>query len=453
MKKFENIAQVIGNTPIVKINLFTEFRGNYYVKLESFNPGGSSKDRIAVSIIDDAEKTGLLKPGSVIIEATSGNTGLGLAIVGITRGYRVILVMPDKMSPEKMYLVKALGCEVYVCPTEVEPDDPQSYYSVSARLVEETENSFYANQYYNEANPAAHYETTGPEIWEQTEGKVTHFIAGAGTGGTLSGTAKFLKEKNPDIKIIGIDPLGSILAYYHKYRTTDGSQAKTYLTEGVGEDIIPSNVHFDLIDDFITVSDQQSMTWTRKIALKEGILVGPSSGMVLAGCYDYASKIEDKNALIVLLLPDTGERYLTKVFSDSWMRSHGFIDPARSLKQILDSKSANLPPIISLNGENTLANALMKIQKFRIEVLLIELDDKIKYLTNYDIYNQLLQGKEKSIKLKNFELRDLNSISIDASLDELKSKIIEDKQVIVKDGDNIIGIITMEDVIENMFFD
>ena len=449
----DSIVDTIGNTPIVRLKCLSHLKGQYFAKLESFNPGRSSKDRIATTIIDDAEKKGLIKPGGTIIEATSGNTGLGLALVGIQRGYKVILVMPDKMAPDKMNLVKAMGCEVHVCPTEVEPDDPKSYYSVSKKLAEEIDGSFYANQYHNEANPRGHYQTTGPEIWMQTEGKITHYLAGVGTGGTISGASRYLKEQNPKVKTIGIDPKGSILAHFHKYRNMD-IEAHGYKVEGVGEDIIPTNVHFDLIDEMVTVGDKESFEWTRKLALTDGILGGSSSGLAVAGMEKYFQTHQSDDVFAVVVLPDTGERYLGRVFSDAWMRANGFMPNPNSISDLLAAKSANLPPLIYLSPENTIREGLEKIRKFRMENLLIETSSgEFRLITDQQIYNEFLKGAPNSTKLSALESHPLDSIDISSSLKELKTLILEKRNLLVTDAGKIVGILTIEDLMDNLSFD
>ncbi len=451
---YENIVETIGNTPLVKLRTLSNENVQVYAKVEFFNPGHSSKDRIALPMIEAAEREGLLKPGGTIIEATSGNTGLALALVGIVKGYRVILVMPDKMSPQKINLLKAIGCEVIVTPTEVEPDDPQSYYSIAEKLAKEIPGSFYARQYWNENNAKAHYLQTGPEIWEQTDGKITHFVAGVGTGGTISGTGKFLKEKNPSIKVIAVDPIGSILAHYHKYQNTD-VEAKSYKVEGVGEDIIPSNVHFEVIDEFVKVSDQEAFEWTRKLAKEEGLMVGGSSGLAVAGI----TKIQDKlppGSFVVVVLPDTGERYLTKVFSDTWMRQNGFLPPPKTIKEILDSKSPVLARPITIHLTDKLSDALSKFRKFdTITQILVKYDNHYFALDRRDVFKMLIERPDDAYEMQISELplKNVPYISVNETLVTLKQKVLIAGIVVVKSEENEeIGVITLKDIIDNFNF-
>ena len=320
MRISNNILETIGNTPMVKLNKITKgIEAKVYAKLEFFNPGASVKDRMALKMVEDAEKSGLLKPGGTIVEGTSGNTGMGLALAAIVKGYKLICVSTDKQSKEKFDVLKAMGAEVIVCPTNVPASDPKSYYSVSKRLGEETPNSWYVNQYDNPSNTIAHYEQTGPEIWEQTKGKITHFVVGVGTGGTISGVSKFLKEKNNKIKIWGIDTYGSVFKKYHETGVFDESEIYPYTTEGIGEDILPKNVNFDLIDLFEKVTDKDAAIYTRRLAREEGIFAGNSCGAAVKGLIQLKNELK-KDDIVVVLLHDSGSRYIGKIYNDDWMK-------------------------------------------------------------------------------------------------------------------------------------
>ncbi|AFU67681.1 cysteine synthase/cystathionine beta-synthase family protein [Psychroflexus torquis ATCC 700755] len=322
----ENILGTIGKTPMVKMNkMVEEIDSLVLAKYETFNPGNSVKDRMALQMIEDAETYGALKPGGTIIEGTSGNTGMGLALVAIIKGYKVVCVLSDKQSKEKMDILRAVGCEVYVCPTDVAPDDPRSYYSTSARLARETPNSWYVNQYDNPSNCKAHFKTTGPEIWEQTDGKVTHFVSGVGTGGTISGVSSYLKMKNPNIKIWGIDTYGSVFKKYHETREFDENEIYPYVTEGIGEDILPLNVRFDGIDGFTKVTDKDAAVYTQRLAKEEGMFLGNSAGAAVKGMLQLKEHFK-KEDVVVILFHDHGSRYVGKMFNDDWMREMGYID-------------------------------------------------------------------------------------------------------------------------------
>ncbi|KMQ71527.1 PLP-dependent cysteine synthase family protein [Chryseobacterium koreense] len=325
---YENILGLIGNTPMVKLNTVTkDIPATVYAKLESYNPGHSTKDRIAIHIIEAAEEKGILKPGSTVVETTSGNTGFSLAMVCIIKGYQCILAVSDKTKAEKIAYLKALGATVYICPANVPADDPRSYYEVAKRIHEETPGSIYINQYFNELNVDAHYRTTGPEIWEQTQGKITHLIACTGTGGTLSGSAKYLKEKNPDIKVIGVDASGSILKGFHETGEINKDEIHPYQIEGMGKNLIPSALHFELVDEFVRVNDEMSAYRTREIALKEAIMGGYTTGAVVQGLIQYGISHElSTEDVVVAIFPDHGSRYITKVYSDQWMAEQGFLN-------------------------------------------------------------------------------------------------------------------------------
>ena len=325
MKISNNILETIGNTPMVRLNNITSsIESQVLVKLEYFNPGSSVKDRMAVKMVEDAEKKGLLKPGGTIVEGTSGNTGMGLALAAIVKGYKLICVSTDKQSKEKFDVLRAMGAKVIVCPTDVPANDPESYYSVSERLGKETSNSWYVNQYDNPSNTTAHYEQTGPEIWDQTDGKITHFVVGVGTGGTISGVGKYLKEKNPNIKIWGIDTYGSVFKKYHETGIFDQNEVYPYTTEGIGEDILPKNVDFSLIDLFEKVTDKDAAVYTRKLAKQEGIFAGNSCGAAIKGLLQLKKKLK-KEDVVVVLIHDSGSRYIGKIYNDEWMKSKNFI--------------------------------------------------------------------------------------------------------------------------------
>lgn len=332
IKAYNNVLELIGNTPLIKLNKITQsLTGNFYAKVEAFNPGHSTKDRIALYIIEEAERKGILKPGDTIIETTSGNTGFSLAMVSIIKGYDCVLAVSSKSSKDKIDMLRSLGAKVYVCPAHVSADDSRSYYQVARRLHEEIKGSVYINQYFNELNIDAHYKTTGPEIWEQTAGQLTHFISCSGTGGTISGTARYLKEKNPDIKIIGVDAYGSVLKKYHETREFDAEEIYPYRIEGLGKNLIPTATDFDVIDKFIKVTDEESAHTAREISKTEGMFVGYTSGAVMQAVKQLAEEGEfDENSNVVMIFPDHGSRYMSKIYSDEWMQAQGFFDSAHT---------------------------------------------------------------------------------------------------------------------------
>lgn len=323
-----NILQLVGQTPLVKLHKITkDFQGDFYAKLEAFNPGHSAKDRIALHIIEDAEKKGIIKKGSTIVETTSGNTGFSLAMISIVKGYKCILAVSDKSSVDKIDMLKSMGAEVHICPAYVAPDDPRSYYSVAKTIHKKTKNSVYINQYFNELNIEAHYRTTGPEIWQQTEGKITHLIVASGTGGTISGTGKFLKEQNPNIKIMGVDAIGSVLKKYHETGVFDKGEISPYRIEGLGKNLIPSATDFDVIDIYEKVSDKEAALTAREIVKAEGIFAGYTSGAVVQATKQFAAQnYFDKDSVVVLIFPDHGSRYMNKIYSDAWMKKQGFFE-------------------------------------------------------------------------------------------------------------------------------
>jgi len=360
-KVFRNIAEAIGQTPMVRLNRVTAgIKAAVYAKVEYFNPGGSIKDRIAIAMVDDAEKTGKLKPGGTIVEATSGNTGAGLALAAAIKGYRAIFTIPDKMSQEKVRMLKAYGAEVIICPTAVPHDSPESYHGVADKLVKETPNAILANQYFNPQNPDAHYRTTGPEIWEQTEGKIDYFVCGVGTGGTISGTAKYLKEKNPAIKVIGADPAGSALKEH--YYTRQLIHGQPYKVEGIGQEIIPGTLHWEYVDEVHTISDKESFLMARRLAREEGLLVGGSSGTAAVVALKVARELPADKTLVVIL-PDTGKYYLSKFYNDEWMKENRFLDIERALvHNLLSAKQKGLPALVSVPPAATVREALQVME-------------------------------------------------------------------------------------------
>ncbi|PQJ74020.1 pyridoxal-phosphate dependent enzyme [Polaribacter gangjinensis] len=371
MKYAKNILETIGNTPLVKLNTVTkEIDALVLAKVETFNPGNSVKDRMALKMIEDAEADGRLQPGGTIIEGTSGNTGMGLALAAIVKGYKCIFVISDKQSKEKMDILRAVGSEVIVCPTNVEPTDPRSYYSVSKRLGTEIPNSWYVNQYDNPSNSQAHYEQTGPEIWEQTDGKITHFVVGVGTGGTISGVAKYLKEKNPAIKIWGIDTYGSVFKKYHETGIFDENEIYPYITEGIGEDILPKNVDFSLIDGFTKVTDKDAAVYTRKIAKEEGIFVGNSAGSAVKGLLQLKEHFK-KDDVVVVLFHDHGSRYVGKMFNDEWMRERGFLE--EEIKTAADLVNNHKDrKLVTAQTEELVSHAIERMKRFEISQIPIK---------------------------------------------------------------------------------
>jgi cystathionine beta-synthase len=365
MKVYGNILETIGNTPLVRLNKLTSgISATVLAKVETTNPGNSVKDRMALKMIEDAEKAGIIKPGATIIEGTSGNTGMGLALACIIKGYKLVCVLNDKQSKEKMDILRAVGADVVVCPTAVDPSDPRSYYSVSRRLAAETPNSWYVNQYDNLSNREAHYESTGPEIWNQTDGKITHFVVGVGTGGTISGVGKFLKEKNPNIKIWGIDTYGSVFKKYKDTGIFDENEIYPYITEGIGEDILPANVDFDVIDAFEKVTDKDAAVYTRKLAREEGIFVGNSAGAAIKGILQLQDQLTEDD-VVVVLFHDHGSRYVGKIFNDEWMRERGFLEEEYKTAGELVAKNAD-SPLVTIFAEELVSHAIAKMRKFGI---------------------------------------------------------------------------------------
>ena len=449
MKIYNNILETIGNTPLVKLNVITkEIKATVLAKIETTNPGNSVKDRMAIQMIDDAEADGRLKPGGTIIEGTSGNTGMGLALVAVIRGYKLICVLSDKQSKEKMDILRAVGAEVYVCPTNVAPDDPRSYYSVSKRLAQETPNSWYVNQYDNPSNAKAHYLSTGPEIWEQTDGKITHFVVGVGTGGTISGVGKYLKEKNPNIQTWGIDTYGSVFKKYHETGIFDENEIYPYITEGIGEDILPKNVDFSLIDKFEKVTDKDSAVWQRKLAKEEGIFVGNSAGSAIKGLLQLKDELTEDD-VVVVLFHDHGSRYVGKMFNDDWMRDRGFLDEKIKTAGDIVAKHGDFP-LVSLFGEELVSHAIERMSKYNISQIPVMMDGKfVGSLDDSKVYQSLVAKPElRDTPVSSIMQDPFPIVGVDATIEEL-SKLInkETTAVLVELADGKYHIVTRHDLI------
>jgi cystathionine beta-synthase len=452
MKIYGNILETIGNTPLVKLNRLTSgVKGTILAKVETTNPGNSVKDRMAVKMIEDAEKSGLLKPGGTVIEGTSGNTGMGLALACIIKGYKLICVLNDKQSKEKMDILRAVGAEVVVCPTAVEPSDPRSYYSVSKRLAQEIPNSWYVNQYDNLSNRQAHYEQTGPEIWEQTDGKITHFVVGVGTGGTISGVGKYLKEKNPSIKIWGIDTYGSVFKKYKETGIFDENEIYPYITEGIGEDILPANVDFDVIDLFEKVTDKDAAVYTRKLAREEGIFVGNSAGAAIKGVLQLSDQLTEDD-VVVVLFHDHGSRYVGKIFNDEWMRERGFLEENYKTAGELVVKHGDVT-LVTLYAEELVSHAIAKMRKFGISQIPVLKDNQfVGSVDDSHLYQLLVDSPElrdasiSSVMQPSFPVVDENT-----HLEELCRLINKDTPAaLVKRANGTFHIVTKYDIISAM---
>jgi cystathionine beta-synthase len=445
-----NILETIGNTPMVRINKITaDLPCTVLVKVETFNPGHSTKDRMALKMVEDAEKAGRLLEGGTIIECTSGNTGMGLAIAAVVKGYRCIFTTSDKQSKEKIDMLKALGAEVIVCPTNVEPTDPRSYYSVASRLSKEIPNSCWMNQYDNLSNRQAHYETTGPEIWEQTNGTVTHFVVGVGTGGTVSGVAKYLKEKNPNIKIWGVDTYGSVFKKYKETGIFDPNEIYPYITEGIGEDILPKNVDFDLIDHFEKVSDKDGAIMARRMAREEGILVGYSAGSALAGVVQLQEHFNKKD-IVVVLLHDHGSRYVGKVFNDDWMRERGFLDDEMKVKDIISKKSNKTFHFVT--PDTTVRKAFETMKSLDISQMpVVDNDNMVGSITENAVLTYLLENPIKHTEHKIEDIMDapFPIVQEDLPLRQLNRYISKKiPAVMARDKAGAMHILTKYDIIQ-----
>ena len=451
--RYENVLEAIGNTPLIRVNRLAKgLKPRIYIKAEFMNPGGSVKDRIGVAMIDEAERKGLLKPGGTIIEGTSGNTGIGLALVAALRGYKLIFTITDKQSREKINLLKALGAEVIVCPTNVEPEDPRSYYSVADKLTKEIPNAYHPNQYENPDNPKAHYRTTGPEIWRDSEGKITHFVAGMGTGGTISGVAKYLKEQNTKVKIIGADPIGSL--YYDKIVNKKLGIAKPYVVEGIGEDIFPGTMDLKCVDDVLQVTDRDCFLMTRKMAKMEGLMTGGSCGAAMWAGLEYAKKLSDKDYMVILL-PDTGMRYLSKIYNDEWMKENQYFESEVPLKaaDILAAKRkrGKAGKLASAQPTDTLFAAMGVMRKHDISQLpVLEKNKVVGTVMEDEVLGHMLKGREiKKMIVREAMTAALPVLAPEARIESVLRYFTPDRPaVLVQTSKSSYDIITKYDVVD-----
>ena len=437
---------------MIRLNkLSLGIKGEVLVKVEYFNPGNSMKDRMAIKMVEDAEKAGLLKPGGTLIEGTSGNTGMGLALAAISKGYKCIFTMADKQSKEKIDILRAVGAEVVVCPTNVSPEDPRSYYSVARRLNKEIPNSFYPNQYDNLSNAQAHYETTGPEIWKDTEGKITHYAAGVGTGGSMCGTAKYLKEQNSNIVTVGLDTYGSVFKKYKETGIFDEKEIYPYLTEGIGEDILPKNVDFSLIDHFIKVTDKDAAVMTRRLAREEGLFVGWSCGSAVHGALEYAKEHLKEGDRMVIILPDHGTRYLGKVYNDEWMCNHGFLEDKTyaTARDIIAQRSGTYQ-LLSVNKSDTVKEAIGLMNGKSIsQIPVLDGEEVVGSLTDNKLLSKIIDNPQlKDATVAEVMEGSMKFVALDSTLDVLSSMVEKEKAVLVRDTADKIHIITKHDILE-----
>lgn len=450
----ESILTTIGRTPLVRLNSITSgLTPLVLAKVEFFNPGGSVKDRIGWPIIEDAEREGKLKPGGTVVEATSGNTGIGLAIAAAMKGYRCIFVMPDKMSQEKILLLRAFGARVVVTPTAVEPDDPRSYYSVARRLVEETPNAILANQYHNPVNPQAHYETTGPELWEQTAGRITHFIAGIGTGGTITGAGRYLKERNPNIQVIGVDPVGSIL--YELHRSGEYTEAEGYKVEGIGEDFLPGTTDLSVIDEIVQVNDRESFLMTRRLVREEGIFAGGSCGAAVAGAVKYIQQHRlGEDAVVVIILPDSGSRYLSKVFNDDWMRENGFLEQVWSdvrAGDIQERKASG--QVFTARPTDLMRDVVALMKRHNVSQLPVvdEAERLVGQVSELDLLEHMLLADhvhQADETIESMISTDVAVVGPNARMETLMSLFTNRPAVVIVNNDRVEGILTKIDILD-----
>ena len=448
---YDTVLEVIGRTPLVRLHKVTRgIRADLVAKLEYLNPGGSVKDRIGPAMIEDAERRGLLRPGGTIVEATSGNTGVGVAIAAAVRGYRTIFVMPDKMSEEKIRLLRAFGARVIITPTAVAPEDPRSYYNVSRRIAEETPNSFYANQYANPANPHAHYDSTGPEIWRQTGGRLDVVVASMGTGGTISGAGKFLKERHPGLRVIGVDPVGSV--FYDYFKTGTMPEPHTYKVEGIGEDFLPKTMDFSVLDDVVQVSDRDAFLTTRRLVREEGLFCGGSGGAAVAGALKYARTLPEMGAglRMVVILPDSGSRYLSKIFSDDWMREHGMLE--RELGTVGDLVRARTIPLVTATRTDAVNEVVAKMKQYDVSQLPVLEDGRlVGMISEVDLLTHLLDGSHRpSDPIQPIIDPAPPVVDPDSPLDVLADIFLSSNAAVVVDHGAVAGIVTKIDVIDHL---
>jgi len=448
MKYCENILETIGHTPLVKLHRVTaELPCPVFAKVEFFNPGNSIKDRMALKMVEEAEQKGLLKPGGTIIEGTSGNTGMGLALAAVIKGYKCIFTTTDKQSKEKVDILKAVGAEVIVCPTNVLPEDPRSYYSVSARLAREIPNSFYVNQYDNLANRDAHYEQTGPEIWEQTAGKITHLVVATGTGGTITGTGKYLKEQNPDVQIWAVDSYGSLLKKFFDTGEIDMSEVYPYITEGIGEDFVPKNYDMSVIDHFEKVTDKDGAVMARRISKEEGIFVGYSAGSAVAGLVQLKSRLKADD-VVVVVFHDHGSRYVGKVYNDQWMMERGFLD-VKTVRDVVNGRR-NLP-LVTISPDDRVSDAIGKMKKFDIEHLPVLQDrEMIGALSEGGLFSKLIDQPDlKEQPVRNVMQKAYPVVAMDTPIEKLTVYINkENGAVLTQDDSGNYHIVTKYDIIQ-----
>lgn len=447
----DNVLGCIGDTPVVRLNKVTHgLRASVYVKLEYLNPGGSVKDRIAVQMLDDAERTGAIKPGGTIVEATSGNTGAGLAMTAAVRGYQCIFVLPDKQSEEKRAALRAYGAKVVVTPTNVTPEDPRSYYSVSRRIADETPNAWYANQYHNPSNPAAHHASTGPELWAQMDGRIDVFVCGLGTGGTASGTSKYLKEQAPAVRTVGVDPVGSL--YFDYFKTGQLTEPFAYVVEGIGEDFLPSTMDFQYVDDVVRVNDKECFVMTRRLAREEGIFTGVSSGAAVAGALKWVRANDRDGLVVVILLPDGGSRYLSKVYNDQWMAENGFLSDSPVLGTVADIVDAlGARPAITVGDTAHPADAIRLLKQHGISQVPVVRDGKVVgVLHERNLLEAALRPTSATERAGELATHDYCVVDRSTDVTVLSDLLRRTRVALVMERDALVSVITRIDVLDHV---